>query len=63
MNDRYLIFQFTFEDGIEILRSTDADQTVSIGQTSKHTNIIAAFELCTHRHDDLNEMFIKKITR
>ena len=48
-----MITQFTFKGGIEILRATDANQTVGVGQTGENTDIVTTFKLRSNSHDDL----------
>ena len=50
MDHWHVIAEFTFECGVEVLRSTDADEAVGVGDARKDTDVIATFELGTNSH-------------
>ena len=50
-----MIAEFTFERGVEVLRSADTDEAVRVGDARKDTDVIATFELGTNSHVEFDE--------
>lgn len=51
VNNRDIISEFGFEDGIEIFRSSDRYKTIIGGKFCEYSDIVRIFELTPGSHD------------
>lgn len=50
MDDRDVVGELGFEDGVEVLRATHCHETIGVGEHREDASFIASFELHTYRH-------------